>query len=57
MSCFTLGARSGVDPLDDLADVIIIAAAVAMRAVAGGAVDAAAHLDRRLEVVTQRAGP
>jgi NTP pyrophosphatase (non-canonical NTP hydrolase) len=55
-----LNSRKGVcrteeDLLDELADVIITAA-VAMSAVADGAVEAAAHLDRRLEVVTQRAG-
>lgn len=48
--------RSRQDLLDELADVIITAA-VAMSGVADGSADeAAAHLERRLEVVTARAG-
>jgi NTP pyrophosphatase (non-canonical NTP hydrolase) len=48
--------RSREDLLDELADVIITAA-VAMSGVAYGSADeAAAHLERRLEVVTARAG-
>jgi NTP pyrophosphatase (non-canonical NTP hydrolase) len=48
--------RSREDLLDEIADVIITAA-VAMSGVAhGGADEAAAHLERRLEVVTARAG-
>ena len=48
--------RSREDLLDELADVIITAA-VAMSGVAHGSADeAAAHLERRLEVVTARAG-
>ena len=48
--------RSREDLLDELADVIITAA-VAMSGVADGSADeAAAHLERRLEVVTARAG-
>ena len=48
--------RSREDLLDELADVIITAA-VAMSGVAdGSAGEAAAHLERRLEVVTARAG-
>ena len=47
--------RSREDLLDELADVIITAA-VAMSGVADGSADeAAAHLERRLEVVTARA--
>jgi NTP pyrophosphatase (non-canonical NTP hydrolase) len=47
--------RSREDLLDELADVIITAA-VAMSAAADGSADeAAAHLERRLEVVTARA--
>jgi NTP pyrophosphatase (non-canonical NTP hydrolase) len=48
--------RSREDLLDELPDVIITAA-VAMSGVADGSADeAAAHLRRRLEVVTARAG-
>ena len=48
--------RSSEDLLDELADVIITAA-VAMSAVAdNGANEAAVHLERRLDVVTARAG-
>jgi NTP pyrophosphatase (non-canonical NTP hydrolase) len=55
-----LNSRKGVcrtrdDLLDELADVIITAA-VAMSGVADGTAEAAAHLDRRLEAVTRRAG-
>lgn len=56
-----LNARKGVchthdDLLDELADVIITAA-VAMSAVADGRVDEArSHFERRLEIVTARAG-
>jgi NTP pyrophosphatase (non-canonical NTP hydrolase) len=47
--------RSREDLLDELADVIITAA-VAMSAAADGSADeAAAHLERRLEVITARA--
>jgi NTP pyrophosphatase (non-canonical NTP hydrolase) len=46
--------RSREDLLDEFADVIITAA-VAMSAAADGSADeAAAHLERRLEVVTAR---
>jgi NTP pyrophosphatase (non-canonical NTP hydrolase) len=48
--------RSREDLLDEIADVIITAA-VAMSAVADNSADkAAAHLERRLDVVTARAG-
>ena len=48
--------RSREDLLDEIADVIITAA-VAMSAVAdNSANEAAAHLERRLEVVTARIG-
>ena len=47
--------RSREDLLDELADVIITAA-VAMRGVAGDADEARGHLERRLAVVTERAG-
>jgi NTP pyrophosphatase (non-canonical NTP hydrolase) len=48
--------RSREDLLDEIADVIITAA-IAMSAVAdNSAGEAAAHLERRLDVVTARAG-
>jgi hypothetical protein len=49
--------RSREDLLDEIADVIIITAAVAMSAAADNcASEAAAHLERRLDVVTARVG-
>jgi NTP pyrophosphatase (non-canonical NTP hydrolase) len=55
-----LNGRKGVcrtrdDLLDELADVIITAA-VAMSGVTGNADEARGHLERRLAVVTERAG-
>lgn len=55
-----LNARKGVcrsrdDLLDELADVIITAA-VAMSGVTGDVDEARSHLERRLAVVTERAG-
>jgi len=55
-----LNGRKGVcrtrdDLLDELADVIITAA-VAMSGVTGDADQARSHLERRLAVVTERAG-
>jgi len=47
--------RSHNDLLDELADVIITAA-VAMSGIAGDAGQARGHLERRLTVVTKRAG-
>jgi NTP pyrophosphatase (non-canonical NTP hydrolase) len=47
--------RSRDDLLDELADVIITAA-VAMSGIAGDADQARGHLERRLTVVTGRAG-
>ena len=47
--------RSRDDLLAELADVIITAA-VAMSGIAGDADEAAGHLERRLAVVTERAG-
>jgi NTP pyrophosphatase (non-canonical NTP hydrolase) len=47
--------RTPDDLLDELADVIITAA-VAMSGVTGNADEARAHLERRLAVVTERAG-
>jgi NTP pyrophosphatase (non-canonical NTP hydrolase) len=47
--------RSRDDLLAELADVIITAA-VAMSGIAGDVDDAAGHLERRLAVVTERAG-
>lgn len=49
------GTRSRDDLLDELADVIITAA-VAMSGIAGDADQARGHLERRLTVVTDRAG-
>jgi NTP pyrophosphatase (non-canonical NTP hydrolase) len=55
-----LNGRKGVcrtrdDLLDELADVIITAA-VAMSGITGNADGARGHLERRLAVVTERAG-
>jgi NTP pyrophosphatase (non-canonical NTP hydrolase) len=47
--------RSRDDLLAELADVIITAA-VAMSGIAGNVDEAAAHLERRLAAVTERAG-
>ena len=47
--------RSRDDLLAELADVIITAA-VAMSGIAGDADEARSHLERRLAVVTERAG-
>jgi NTP pyrophosphatase (non-canonical NTP hydrolase) len=47
--------RSRDDLLAELADVIITAA-IAMSGIAGDVDEAASHLERRLAVVTERAG-
>jgi len=48
--------RSREDLLDELADVIITAAVAMSAAADNSASEAAAHLERRLDVVTARAG-
>ena len=48
--------RSREDLLDELADVIITAAVATSPAADNSASEAAAHLERRLDVVTARAG-